>query len=667
MASSARILIVDNDSSATQDLQVRLSKLGYEVVGTAATRQEALYETEKLKPSVVLMNTRLRIGNDGVKTGSLIQASSNTPIVYFSSRAGQDTIRQVGSTGPFGYMIMPVEDSQLFVTIEIAEIRSRLESQLREGKQWLNGVLMSIGDGVIAVDDMGIIRFINPRAKDLTGSYKMNAIGKVLSEVLKLKDERSGELLDLSSRLLEARDGSTSESSMEALLLSNDGNHVPVQMSLNPIIEQGNNLIGMVFAFRDISSQRLAVKQIKLQTSRAEALLKVAEQLNSRIEIRDVLDTVCAATNQILNTSATMVFLYDPKSNQFKDVARKIEIDHPRAAWDSMQFTFSRDTLQAFLPADNSVFSVPDVAIRREVPYSSMLRLLKVRALAVAPLLRNNNVIGILVGGSIGSDRIYSRDELEMLKGLANHVSIAISNASMFEQMRIGRERQRKLAKGLIEVQEAERRTIARDLHDHFGQSLTGLQFLLESVKDGASDSHKQQLVEIQAFVGDIISQVRELSLNLRPSMLDDMGLLPTLKWHFERFAHQTGIEVDFHSDEFSSRFPGQIETTSYRIIQEALTNVARYAQVATVSVRLARQEDSLLVEVRDQGKGFDVSRTSEKPTLGLGGMRERANLVGGHLVVNSSPNQGTQILATLPLGKNPIERRRDDRNGPPG
>jgi signal transduction histidine kinase len=292
---------------------------------------------------------------------------------------------------------------------------------------------------------------------------------------------------------------------------------------------------------------------------------------------------------------------------------------------------------------------------------------LKIRSLAIATLFRNENVIGVLVCGSVGDVRNFSQDELELLKGLADHVSVAISNASLFEQVRQGRERQRKLAKGLIEVQEAERRKIARDLHDQLGQGLTGLQIMLESTKNKAEDPLAERLAEIQKVVGDIIMQVREMSLSLRPSMLDDIGLLPTLKWHFERYSVQTGIKVNFRSDEIPFRFPAEIETTAYRITQEALTNVARYAQVDEVFVGLTLQKDTLWVDVVDRGRGFDVSTVVEKPTAGLGGMRERANLVGGYLAVNSYLNQGTQILAALPLTNQPLERRRNDRNSPPG
>ena len=143
-------------------------------------------------------------------------------------------------------------------------------------------------------------------------------------------------------------------------------------------------------------------------------------------------------------------------------------------------------------------------------------------------------------------------------------------------------------------------------------KSLTGLQFMLESFKNKVNDPLKPQLGEIQKYVGEIIAQVREMSLNLRPSMLDDIGLLPTLKWHFERFTNQTGIKVIFKSDELMARFPAEVETTTFRIVQEALTNVARYAQVEDVFVGLALQENKLWVEVLDKGKGFDASGFNE-------------------------------------------------------
>lgn len=662
---SAKILIVDNDPIATQDLQTRLTKLGYEVIGTAASSEEALDKSASLKPGLIMMNTRLRAGNDGIKTGSLIHSANDIPIIYVSSRVGQETIRRASTTGPFGYIIKPFDESQLFVTIEIAQLRHKLESQLRESGQWLNGVLMSIGDGVIAVDKAGSIRFINSRAEKITGWSEAEAIGKPLFEVLQLKDELSGEFLDLLSNLSRARRMSNGDSGREALLLSSDGNTIPLEINFNPILDSKKNLQGLVLAFRDVTSRRRAMEQITRQTSRAEALVRVAKQLNSRLELKDVLDTVCRIANQVLKASASVIFLYDQHLDKFKDMARKFEDDIPVAQRSPIKLSFSRSTLEAYLPDDNSAFTISDLDARKEIPFRNILRLLGISHLAVAPLVQNNDLVGALICGAVKGQG-FSQDDIELLNGLAEHIMIAVSNTRLFEQVRLGRERQRVLSKSVVDIQEAERRRIARELHDHLGQSLTGIQFMLESVKNQVDEAQKSKISEVQNSVTDIIGQVREMSLNLRPSMLDDLGLIPTLKWHLDRYTSQTGISVNFNSAKLSERFPAEVETTAYRIIQEALTNVARHAKAAEVFVGLAVVDDALWIEILDKGKGFDTSTVLNRPTSGLSGMSERADLAGGYLTINSYVNQGTQVVATLPLTSKPLERRRNDRNSSP-
>jgi len=190
---------------------------------------------------------------------------------------------------------------------------------------------------------------------------------------------------------------------------------------------------------------------------------------------------------------------------------------------------------------------------------------------------------------------------------------------------------------------------------------------MLENVKNQAMGKVGSQLEEIQESVREAIEQVREISLNLRPSMLDDLGLLPTLQWHFSRYTSQTGIQVNFHFDKVNERLPKEIETAVYRIIQEALTNVAHHAQVKDVFVGLVVHENTLWFEILDKGKGFDESENLDRPSSGLGGMRERASMVGGFLFIETVVHQGTQVVAALPLTDKPLERRKDDRYSPFG
>jgi PAS domain S-box-containing protein len=202
------------------------------------------------------------------------------------------------------------------------------------------------------------------------------------------------------------------------------------------------------------------------------------------------------------------------------------------------------------------------------------------------------------------------------------------------------------LSRRLVSVQEEERRTIARELHDEIGQILTGLRLMLEwtSQKTGL------ELAEIKDLAAQISERVKDLSLNLRPPMLDDLGLVPTLLWHFERYRAQTGIHVRFHHRGVGApRQPGAGEITVFRIVQEALTNVARHAGVAEVTVELWAESGSMWLRVEDAGRGFDPAALGALSS-GLSGMRERALLTGGSLAIESRPGEGTRLLARLPL-----------------
>jgi signal transduction histidine kinase len=256
----------------------------------------------------------------------------------------------------------------------------------------------------------------------------------------------------------------------------------------------------------------------------------------------------------------------------------------------------------------------------------------------------------------------FTHEETALLQAFAQEAAVAIHKARLFEQVRVGRERLQSLSRRLVELQEAERRHIARELHDEIGQVLTGLQLVLEMGTRVTTAAARRGIGEAKALVHELISRVRELSLDLRPAMLDDLGLLPALLWHIERYTAQTKVKVTFEHAGLETRFSPEAETAAYRIVQEALTNVARHAAVDRATVVLGVTQDMLCLQIQDTGVGFDphaalLSETSS----GLAGMRERATLLGGRLVVESVPGAGTRVTAELPLSDT-LERRANAR-----
>jgi PAS domain S-box-containing protein len=209
----------------------------------------------------------------------------------------------------------------------------------------------------------------------------------------------------------------------------------------------------------------------------------------------------------------------------------------------------------------------------------------------------------------------------------------------------------RSLSRRLVEVQEIERRSIARELHDHIGQELTGLKLALEMVSRLPPQQVKAKLSEAQGSINELVARVQDLSLDLRPAMLDDLGLVPALLWHFERFTSQTGVRVAFKHRGIQRRFAPEIETAVYRIVQEGLTNVARHAGVVETTVRLLLNRGVLGVYIEDEGIGFDTDAAFARGTSsGLTGMQERATLLGGQFEIISAPGAGTLLVAKFPI-----------------
>jgi signal transduction histidine kinase len=208
-----------------------------------------------------------------------------------------------------------------------------------------------------------------------------------------------------------------------------------------------------------------------------------------------------------------------------------------------------------------------------------------------------------------------------------------------------------------VDVQETERRHLARELHDEIGQALTATELNLQALLESpGTDGLARRLKESLQVVERVQEQVHDLSLNLRPSMLDDLGLEPALRWYTARQAALAGLQAEVRAEPWEHRLDPMIETECFRIAQEALTNVVKHAKAPTVTVELSKNDDDgqLHLSARDDGIGFDVAGLREQAvrgaSLGLLSMEERATLAGGGLDYDSTPGRGTEVHAWFPL-----------------
>ena len=239
---------------------------------------------------------------------------------------------------------------------------------------------------------------------------------------------------------------------------------------------------------------------------------------------------------------------------------------------------------------------------------------------------------------------------------IAFHLAaVAVERKRAEERLREHAARLEAFSRRLVEVQEKERRQLARELHDESVQRLTTLQLALDASAEGTQEAVEVRRNEARALIAETLSRVRELSFDLRPAMLDHLGLVPALRWLVERYTTSTGVRVDFQQTGLEARLSPEVETAAYRIVQEALTNVARHAGVKEAAVRLWVGDSTLKVQIEDTGVGFDPETTlATGRTSGLTGMQERLLLLGGSLEIEAAPGSGTHLLAAIPLGGHP-------------
>lgn len=275
---------------------------------------------------------------------------------------------------------------------------------------------------------------------------------------------------------------------------------------------------------------------------------------------------------------------------------------------------------------------------------------LQFRSAMGAPLTVEGKIIGTVVVTST-ERREFTDDELTLLRMVADRAAPAIERARLVETVRATGRRLEALSRRLLEVQEEERRRLAVELHDQLGQVFTALKIKLDTVARSIAGS--TQLNEASGLVAYAVTAVRDLALDLRPAMLDDIGLAAALRWYTDRFAKTYGIQLHLAIDAVPPLDPA-VATASFRVAQEALTNVARHSGARNVWLELHASDDTLELIVRDDGSGFDVAAARERAvrgeSLGILGMEERVSLASGVLEVASAAGSGTTVQARFPL-----------------
>ena len=268
-------------------------------------------------------------------------------------------------------------------------------------------------------------------------------------------------------------------------------------------------------------------------------------------------------------------------------------------------------------------------------------------------------LVGILSITSTTEYRTFSQEEIKLIQTIANQIAVAIENARLLEMVRKHTRDLRDLASQLIRVGENERKRIAQELHDQLGQMLQSMMMNLDRIRIKLSskpqtlEGVEEGILDTKELLEQTIEDVRTLSSDLTPPMLADLGLVPTLRWYIDNYTKRSNINVSLKTKDKSYRFPQEVELTLYRIVQEALTNVAKHSRASEVIIHLSKKDSTAILSVRDNGIGFDAEKALSVPKgVGLFNIKERVNLLGGRFDVISRAKKGTTLTINIPFSE---------------
>ena len=366
-----------------------------------------------------------------------------------------------------------------------------------------------------------------------------------------------------------------------------------------------------------------------------ESLNEIGNALVGELELTPLLDLVARRLRELIDARLVAIALPDGDKLRFEAAAgdgadELIGLMLPRAGSKAGRVLERRRSERI-----DSVLDDPEM-------HQDTTRRLGARAALFVPLLAREDAIGVIVAhDKLGPDARFGDADLRLAEQFGARAAVAVDLSR-----RVARDALRRVVSG----QELERQRLARELHDETGQALTSILLGLKAVEEARDVNGMRAAAEqLRELVVATLQDVRRLAVELRPKALDDFGLAAALERLTNTFAESTGIEVELEAGLGEQRLPSDLETTLYRIVQEALTNVVKHAHARKVSIVLMRRGSRVTALIEDDGEGFDLEQTRDEG-VGLLGMRERVQLLDGRIKLESSPGVGTTLAVEVPL-----------------
>lgn len=417
--------------------------------------------------------------------------------------------------------------------------------------------------------------------------------------------------------------------------------------------KQDEQLASLLAAQAAAAIERAMLNEQAHQTERLQLLNEIVGLLNRLADEQQAMEAALSGVQRALPFTEVAIVLYRsdeelsvlcfPKGNRLGQSLRRPCLKVVRTPF--------KTCVQEGKPVHLTTISVE----KAQTPFERWLARRGFRSLVGVPIPSGNEILGVLFALSLHPDA-FSKDDLTFLTTVAEHVGVALTNARLLQELKEKERVRGLLLNKVVTAQEEERRRISHELHDQTGQLLTALLIQLQLLeRDLSETSLRERVTMLKQLADEIASQLHNIAWELRPPALDDLGLVAALERTVEEWAARFNISCEFHVNGVKDdELPSEFAIGVFRIVQEALTNIAKHAKATQAKVFLQRQDEELTVIVEDNGIGFKPSvvlrHPDENKRLGLLGMMERATMLSGTVTIDAKPNKGTRVIAKLPL-----------------
>jgi PAS domain S-box-containing protein len=522
--------------------------------------------------------------------------------------------------------------------------------QLRDkDKSGFERLLDFLPDSIVATDADGRILFANEQAARLFGYTQAELANQTVESLLPGKYETAHQ--NHRENYFAAPRTRSMGIGLELIGRKRDGTEFPVDISLSPVATKDGIMV--LAAVRDHTLQKRAETEAAVRAAQQAVVAELVVLALQDMDIAALLKTVAERVPQTLGVEFSAVLELQPDGTSF--------VLRAGMGWEQDSagsvIPASPDSMAGYTLLSRKLLTIADFSQETRFgrdPFPGLAGMASGISTLIGEGARPWGVLGVY------SDRprSFSLDDSHFVWTVANLLAVTIQRKIAETEIRQSRAQLQALAIRLQDVQEEEQRRIAREIHDEMGQALTVLKFDLAFILrqfagaiDGAQrEAFLSRVASMEESVGNIIKQMQNIAGSLRPTLLDDLGLDAAMQWFAEDFGTRTGIHVDLDLAGDVSLAEPRLGTAVFRIMQEALTNVARHAQATRVAVTMQVSEGALLLTVADNGRGVTGKELGRQDALGLLGMRERAESVGAQLIIEGVPGQGTTVRLRVPM-----------------